>query len=43
MNRRRDPIEDTRQWRITYALACVAFSLALLVIGLLARRLGIAG
>jgi hypothetical protein len=43
MTPRRDPAEDARQWRLTARLAGVAFALALLVIGLLAHRLGIAG
>jgi hypothetical protein len=43
MKRRPDPTEDARQWRLTFGLASVAFGLALLVIGLLARRLGIVG
>jgi hypothetical protein len=43
MKRRPDPTEDARQWRLTARLAGVAFALALIVIGLLAHRLGIAG
>jgi uncharacterized membrane protein len=43
MKRRPDPTEDARQWRLTDRLAGVAFGLAILVIVLLAHRLGIVG
>jgi hypothetical protein len=43
MKRRRDPTEDARQWRLTARLAGVAAGLAILVIVLLAHRLGIVG